>query len=145
MIRDLIYTEDCDFYLDQNRNISKTNDDVNLSRLKQTIIKRLQTTYSDYVVPSRDNILNADLLDYLGKNINQELLSTLKYNIYNVLTYDGLIDSTNLKFLNQEILETEVYLLISIEQSKNLPIYLNIVYDTKNNHVTPRILRRLGR
>jgi hypothetical protein len=144
MIRDLIYTEDCDFYLDQNRNISKTNDAINLSRLKQTIIKRLQTTYSDYVVPSRDNILTADLLNYLGKNIDADLLRTLKYNIYNVLTYDGLVDSAKLKFVNEQILQTEVYLLISIEQTKSLPIYLNIVYDTKNSHVVPRILRRLG-
>jgi hypothetical protein len=144
MIRDLIYTEDCDFYLDENRKISYTNDSINLSRLKQTIIKRLQTTYADYVIPSREKYLTSDLLSYLGKNINQDLLRDLKYNIYNVLTYDGLVDSSKISFVSEQILETEVYLLISIEQNKSLPIYLNIVYDTKNTHVTPRILRRLS-
>ncbi len=144
MIRDLIYTEDCDFYLDEKRRISYTNDSINLSRLKQTIIKRLQTTYSDYVIPSRDKYVTSDLLSYLGKNINEDMLRSLRYNIYNVLTYDGLVDSNKISFISEQILQTEVYLLISIEQNKSLPIYLNVIYDTKNTHVTPRILRRLS-
>jgi len=144
MIRDFIYTEDCDFYLDEKRRISYTNDSINLSRLKQTIIKRLQTTYSDYVIPSRDKYVTSDLLSYLGKNINEDMLRSLRYNIYNVLTYDGLVDSNKISFISEQILQTEVYLLISIEQNKSLPIYLNVIYDTKNTHVTPRILRRLS-
>lgn len=140
MIKDISYTEDCDFYLTKENKIKITNDNINKERMKQGIIKRLQSSSNDYLVTNRE-YASLNLRVLIGKPLNESLVNLIQNLITQILTFDGLVPIQSLRFRNSIISKTELYIVLEIISDTELPIQVGIMYDTRNTFVIPRVLK----
>lgn len=137
--KDIMYTEDGDFVLGKDNSLAIATH-VNQNCLQQLIVKRLQSSNGDYDFNGPFVGCNFDNL--FGRNINQSLLKTIELLITNTLTYDGLVSYEDLRILPLKINESEVFIALDIRNPniEDKSLRIQVIYDTRNNKVTPRIL-----
>lgn len=136
--RDLLFTEDGDLYLDNNKNLyysKEENDELLLSAIQ----KRIQSNATDWNLPG---ILTANLYDYAGAQVTFENIENIQNQIINCLTLDGLVEPEEVNITAIPVNPGFISFVMSIKKRNYSfgDLSLSISYDMRDNKISTRYI-----
>lgn len=138
----LYMKEDCDFLI-RNNKISKTENN-NREDIKNRILLRIQSNALDWDLSDNINasIPFANLSQYAGQSINNEIIRSIKRNIFFSLVEEDLIQPEKI-YIKELPIDREVivfYVSVIVEnRSEEFNLGLSVMYDTRQNVTNVKI------
>lgn len=120
---DLYFTVDGDFHLNEDGTLYSASDNNNEVFVSQ-LYRRLLSRSEDW---TDQNVIAANLNDFFGLKINQNLLDIIRDRIYQTLILDGLLDPSEFQ-INTLVVNTS-----------NIIISVNILKNTDENNLSEPI------
>jgi len=135
---DLDFTDDGDLFLDKNRGLKIINDDYNEVLIK-TVTQRIQSSSRDW---DSDKIYALSLDDFQGERITQDLIEFMKYEMYKLLTLDGLLGINEVFIIESPFIDKFLNFSIVIKRKDKYgnDLIINFGYDMRMNKIMPRFI-----
>lgn len=135
---DLSFSEDGDFILDRNNSL-KIIDDTYNDILKETIIRRIQSSTRDW---DNENIKALSLDEFRGERLTSDVVQYLKFLIYKILTDDGLVGINEVFVSDSPFTEGYVAFSVVINRKDKYgnDLIVNFGYDMRMNKIMPRFI-----
>lgn len=138
----LYMKENCDLLI-RNNQISKTENN-NREDIKNRILLRIQSNALDWDLSDNinANIPFANLSQFAGRSINNEIIKSIKRNIFLSLVEEDLIDAEKI-YIRELPIDKEVivfYVSVIVEnRSEEFNLGLSVMYDTRQNVTNVKI------
>ena len=137
-IRDLYFTEEGDFYYDEDRDDFSDTKDDQYRGLLQKIHTRLSSTTGDWAMQAD---IGSNLGDFVGKPNTQAIGEQIKRRIYSALSNGSLLNSKELAVDVIPITRKKLAIILSINPGDVANyITLTYTYDMRDNKLIPRNL-----
>lgn len=138
----LYMKEDCDFLI-RNKSIAKT-EDSNIEDIKNRILLRIQSNALDWDLTDNrySSIGFANLSLFAGSAIKQNIINSIKENIFLALVEEDLVDAERI-FIRELPIDREIivlYVSLIVENdSQEFNLGLSVMYDTRQNVTNVKI------
>jgi hypothetical protein len=135
---DLDFTEDGDLFLDSNKRLKIINDDYNEILIK-TIKNRIQSANRDW---DNDKIYALSLDDFQGERLTNDIIQYMKYQMYQILTADGLLNINEVLVLTSPFIDKFLNFTIVVNRKDKYgnDLIINFGYDMRMNKIMPRFI-----
>lgn len=138
----LYMKEDCDLLI-RNGKLAIT-EDLNFEDLKCRLLQRVQSNLFDWIFKSDDYALvpAANLSQFLGFAINQEIIDAIKLNIFDAFTVDGLVDENKIYIREMALDKENIIFMVTMQVENRLQEFklgMSIMYNTRQNVTSAKI------
>lgn len=141
-MKEIYLKEDCDLLI-RNDEIYTTENN-SYESLKFRILQRIQSNPFDWVLSNSGfaGIASANLGQYIGNSISNEIISMMKRNIFEALVFDDLVSPENV-YIQEAAIDREniiFYVSLKVEnKSQEYNLGLSVMYNTRQNITSSKI------
>lgn len=137
---DIAFTEDGDFFFDEEKGDIKTVTNEENELLLQTILKRLQSSSRDWNIK---NVVVADLEYFHGERSSESMKQLAEYKITEMLLAEDMLELEDISVDVEVFEDGKLGALISIFKKDSklaANVNLGLLYDIKHNRFIPQFI-----